>query len=278
MTENQPPTSDSGALHEGQILKTAAKRSSLGVNGIAEAFNMPRTSLYYWFSKPQLEPWMRTEAARALGTTVEELFVKGNTRPSIHKDIDPDKVREELKDMFKVQTDESGKVIPKTREDYWAMRDRLVALGATDNNPYSVIPFVPIYAYTGYLTAHNNRGYLEDLPNYVTEKLRDEAKYRGFEVRGDSMDDGTSRSILEGYMVLGKRVEKELWEHKLMLRKEMIIVHQTEGIIVRQVTGHDTQNGSIVCHSYNHKYNDMRLNLSDVIELYYVKEIKIKKP
>lgn len=229
-------------MHEGELLKKAAKRSILGVNGFGEKIGMPRSTLYYHFAKDRLDDEIKEKAVEILETTIDELFIKGNTKSGTRNTVISNPVQESA------------------------------------NINYSAVPLIPVYAYAGYLSGYGDAIYLEDLPVYYTEKLRDEDKYRAFEVRGDSMDDGTFMSILEGYQVLGKRVDIDAANEKIPTQREYIIVHKEHGILLKEIVEHDIERGRIKCASYNSKYQDLKLNLSDLVELYYVKEIKIKKP
>lgn len=242
-------------MHEGNFLQKAAKKSKIGIGGLSKALGLSRSNLYYHFSRDELSDDIKERAAAALGTTVAELFGTINTAKLSKEDI---------LQLYRQVSDSTDNIVPGSY-------DKIL-------NGYTAVPLIPVYAYAGYLSGYGDAIYLEDLPVYYTEKLRDEDKYRAFEVRGDSMDDGTFMSILEGYQVLGKRVDIDAANEKIPTQREYIIVHKEHGILLKEIVEHDIERGRIKCASYNSKYQDLKLNLSDLVELYYVKEIKIKKP
>ena len=98
-------------------------------------------------------------------------------------------------------------------------------------------------------------------------------KYRCFEVEGDSMDDGTRNAICDRDIILGRDIKRDLWKSKLHIKDwDFIIVHM-DGITVKRIIEHDTDNGVIKCHSTNPLYDDFILNLDQIIELYNVIKI-----
>lgn len=153
----------------------------------------------------------------------------------------------------------------------------------TKNHPYNEakpltdimfinVPLVPITARAGYLNGYGDMEFIETLPTFpvITDKEY-KGKYMVFEVSGDSMDNGKADSILDGDKILCREVKRELWRDKLHFKKwYFLIVHKTEGIIVKQIINHDVKNCVITCHSLNSLYEDYNINLDDVLELYNV--------
>lgn len=140
---------------------------------------------------------------------------------------------------------------------------------------YMMIPFVPLTARAGYLRGFGDEEYIENLttiPVIVDRNYR--GKYRVFEVAGDSMEDGTLKSLLEHDKILCREVAREHWGNKLHYKDWFfVIVHKSEGISVKEITQHNTSTGEITCHSLNAMFSDFKLNLSDVCELYSVVKI-----
>lgn len=139
----------------------------------------------------------------------------------------------------------------------------------------TVAPLISQYAYAGYLAGFVDPEYLDAQPQFTASKKHNGGHYVAFEVKGDSMDDGTKRSICEGDIILGRELQKHHWQHRLHVPKVFIIVHKTDGIICKEIIKHDVSNGEIICHSWNPDpdYEDFELNLRDVMQLFYVKEI-----
>lgn len=151
----------------------------------------------------------------------------------------------------------------------------------TDDEPQSIpvsemsfvnVPVVPIYAHAGYLHSYGDMEYMESLPTMPVLTDRNfKGNYMIFEVNGDSMDDGSSRSLASGDKVLAREIRPDLWVNKLHINSwYFIIVHRTEGILVKQIIDHNVERGEIVCHSLNPVFEDFTINLSDVSQLYNV--------
>lgn len=140
-------------------------------------------------------------------------------------------------------------------------------------------PLVSQYAYAGYLSGYADDEYIESLP--VVPFFADhEAKgnYVAFEVRGDSMDDGTDEGYMEGDRVLGREIYPDLWVNsKLHIRKwDFVIVH-SEGILIKRIIAHDVEKHLITIHSLNDMYEDKVLDLKDVRKIFNVIELQRPK-
>ena len=136
------------------------------------------------------------------------------------------------------------------------------------------IPLITVRAKAGYLTGFGDMEYIEMLPTFpVIVDRTYKGKYRCFEVEGDSMDDGTRNAICDRDIILGRDIKRDLWKSKLHIKDwDFIIVHM-DGITVKRIIEHDTDNGVIKCHSTNPLYDDFILNLDQIIELYNVIKI-----
>ena len=143
-----------------------------------------------------------------------------------------------------------------------------------DESIVTKAPLITQYAHGGYLKGFADNEFKEAQPTYVASKKFSGGNYVAFEVRGDSMDDGSKRSICSGDIVLGKELQKHYWTCRLHVPKIFVIVHRTEGITIKEVTDHDVVSGKIICHPFNDEHNDFELNLADVMQLFYIKEIK----
>lgn len=139
----------------------------------------------------------------------------------------------------------------------------------------TVAPLISQFAYAGYLAGFADHDYLEAQPSFVAARRHNGGHYIAFEVRGDSMDDGTKRSICEGDILLGRELRKDLWQFRLHIPKVFVIVHRSDGIICKEIIAHDVESGIIVCHSWNPdpEYQDFEIDMRDVLQLFYVKEI-----
>ena len=136
------------------------------------------------------------------------------------------------------------------------------------------VPLVNQYAYAGYLSGYSDAEYIESLPTipFIVDHEA-QGHYIAFEVRGDSMNDGTEESILEGDRLLCREIKRELWvDYKLHFRKwDFVIVHK-EGILIKRILDHDVDKGTITIHSLNPIYPDRELNLNEVYQIFNVIE------
>ena len=135
------------------------------------------------------------------------------------------------------------------------------------------VPLVNQYAYAGYLCGYSDPEYIEALPTIPFPVDREyKGQYICFEVKGDSMDDGSKYSFYQGDIVLCREISRDYWKTKLHIKQwnAFVIVHQTEGILIKQIIDHDVENGIITIHSLNPLYEDRQIHLSEVKMLFNV--------
>lgn len=138
------------------------------------------------------------------------------------------------------------------------------------------VPLVNQYAYAGYLSGYQDASYLSQLPTlpFIVDHEA-QGNYVAFEVKGDSMNDGTEESYIEGDRLLCREIPQHLWcGTKLHIRKwDFIIVH-SEGILVKRIIDHDVENHTITIHSLNPLYQDRKIDLCDVRQIFNVVELQ----
>ncbi|HWB63966.1 MAG TPA: XRE family transcriptional regulator [Chitinophagales bacterium] len=141
------------------------------------------------------------------------------------------------------------------------------------------VPLVNQYAYAGYLSGYSDDDYLESLPKVPWLVEREyKGTYRTFEVRGDSMNDGSSDSYLEGDKILCREISPALWHNKLHITKwDFVVVHKTEGVLVKRILEHNVENGTLLLHSLNSLYPDLTISLKDVAQIFNVVQVARKK-
>ena len=158
-------------------------------------------------------------------------------------------------------------------EDYKGLKKEAEPL-----NPNAVlyVPLVNQYAYAGYLNGYQNETYMNTLPTipFIADHEA-RGNYIAFEVKGDSMNDGTEESYLEGDRLLCREVPQHLWaDSRLHIKKwDFVIVHE-EGIIVKRIIDHDVANHTITVHSLNDMYPDRVIDLAEVKQIFNVVEMQ----
>lgn len=143
---------------------------------------------------------------------------------------------------------------------------------------YMKVPKVPIHAQAGFLVGYGDVEYIDELPTEIWEVDTEyKGKYICFEVKGDSMDNGTTQAFLEGDKLLCREIQQHHWKNKLHLKKwNFVIAHRTEGVLIKRITEHETDKGVVKCHSLNEFYDDVTINLNDVVALFNVVDMKRK--
>lgn len=136
------------------------------------------------------------------------------------------------------------------------------------------IPLVSQYAYAGYLSGYGDPEYIDKLPRIdFTPDRHMTGNYIAFEVRGDSMNDGTADSYLEGELLICREVEPIYWKDSQLFinKRDFVIIHK-EGILIKRIIAHDVDNHKITIHSLNPMYQDEVLDLADVRQIFSVVE------
>lgn len=141
------------------------------------------------------------------------------------------------------------------------------------------VPLVNQYAYAGYLSGYQTDTYIDSLPTipFIADHEMT-GKYIAFEVKGDSMNDGTEDSYLEGDRLLCREIPQYLWaDSRLHIKKwDFVIVHE-EGILIKRIIEHDVNNHTIKVRSLNDFYPDKTLDLSEVRQIFKVVEMQRKR-
>lgn len=94
-------------------------------------------------------------------------------------------------------------------------------------------------------------------------------EYAVIRISGDSMDDGTSRSLCHGDEII---VKQELVDHMtpLPIRSKLFVVDTLEGAVVKQIVELNKVEGYVVLHSFNERYPDYSVPLAEVRGFYSV--------
>lgn len=102
----------------------------------------------------------------------------------------------------------------------------------------------------------------------VRVKKEHKGEYYEIDCVGDSMNDGTFRSILDKDRLLVRDVKRQYWKNKLHNHKWDLFyfLHNERRAIVKQVKSHNPETGEIVLHSWNpnkEEYPDFTINVRD---------------
>lgn len=137
------------------------------------------------------------------------------------------------------------------------------------------VKIVPIKGQAGYLRGFPDPEFYQDLPTLTIQvNGNHRGNYLAFEVNGDSMTpsriEDMADAILEGWHVVGRELPRHHWQFKLHTHSHSywIIVHKTEGILIKQIVEHNVEMGTITIHSLNEAYQDEVLYLSDIEQIF----------
>lgn len=144
---------------------------------------------------------------------------------------------------------------------------------SSDN--FMEVALISINAQAGYLNSisENDEGFMNEMETILVPKEFEKGYYLVIEVNGDSMDDGTSRAICSGDKLLCQELQKIHWNNRLHIRQYIFVIVGTDGIVCKQITNHDLDNGNITCHSWNPLFQDYTVNMKDIYQLFYVKKV-----
>lgn len=141
------------------------------------------------------------------------------------------------------------------------------------NSKVLEVPLVHQYAYAGYMSGFTDDEYISELPTvpFIVESKVYKGNYLAFEVKGDSMDDRSIEAYPERTIILCREIPKQHWVNKLHISQwDFVIVHQTEGVLLKRIKEHNTENGDLLLHSLNDLYEDFTVNLNEVVKIFNV--------
>lgn len=133
------------------------------------------------------------------------------------------------------------------------------------------VPLIPVKAYAKYLDECRDIEFCNELTEveFIVDKIG-LGRYYAFEIKGDSMDDGSKRSISDKDIVLARELSKDYWKNKLHNDEYPFwIITLDSTIVCKQIINQDLDKGEILCHSLNPspEYADFTLNLDSVRQL-----------
>ncbi len=145
-----------------------------------------------------------------------------------------------------------------------------------DYSGFMFVPLVMHRAQAGFLNGYGDEEYYEELPKVPFEVDKEyKGRYLCFEVSGDSMDNNSPESLLEGDILLCREVQKHHWSNKLHINQwDFVLVHKDEGILVKRIVDHNTSTGDLTLHSLNEYYTDKIVNIKHLIAIFNVVDIK----
>lgn len=145
-----------------------------------------------------------------------------------------------------------------------------------DNDNYMIVEYADLRVSAGPLGTKN----LNALPKNKTRlvpKEYDKGEYMVLRVDGPSMDNGTSISIPDGTEILVKKYYLHNGD-KLPIRNNLFVIDAKDGQALKQITEHNTEEGYIICHSYNPEFKDYKVMMEDVLQIFIYRKIVSSRP
>lgn len=134
------------------------------------------------------------------------------------------------------------------------------------------VPLIPIKAYAKYIDEYRDADFMDDSYeefDFIVDKIG-HGRYFAFEIKGDSMDNDSKRSLSDGDIVLARELPKDHWTNKLHTRDYPNWIIVLDGtVLCKQIVNHDLGKNIITCHSLNSspEYADFHLELHTVRQL-----------
>ena len=144
-----------------------------------------------------------------------------------------------------------------------------------------VVKLVPFAAYGRFAnecdTLESEKETWEE-ESFETDKIV-HGKYFAFEVKGESMDDGTRNSFEEGDRVLVRELDRLHWKDGIRFKDHPFwVVVFDSSVLIKQIVDQNLATGEITFHSLNPspEYSDFTLSMDKIRSLYYVLQKKPK--
>ena len=109
--------------------------------------------------------------------------------------------------------------------------------------------------------------------NITIRCLSDKVNYRCFEIVGNSMDNDDRSSLLDKDVVIGKRINLDVWKHSACINNWSYAIIQPNGSTIKRITGFDSVTGKVNCHSLNSAFEDFEIDIKDIGEMYIIVKI-----
>lgn len=146
-----------------------------------------------------------------------------------------------------------------------------------ENGQYLMtMPLAEFNVQAGFLDHFQDADYLSEMDKHsIIVNKPAMGRYIAFRVKGESMDNGTSDSIQPNSIVATRELQRHHWTSKLRFKDFpywVIYTTHTKTPLIKEITQHDVNKGTIKCHSLNEDpgYVDFELSLNDVQALFYV--------
>lgn len=233
----------------------------------------------------------KAEFARKLGEkpqTISNWIARDNGINVLNKileafpDVNPDWLMTGYGHMLINDIEVSPVPVNEQKGDYFTETHNGVKYYDLGNGNYRmVVKLVPHCAYARFINETNTlepdkENWEEE--SFIVDKIA-HGRYFAFEVKGDSMDDGTRASFEEGDRVLARELDRIHWKDGIRFNSYPYwVVSFGNSVLIKEVISQDLEQGTITFHSLNPspEYSDFFMHMDEIRSLYYVVQKKPK--
>lgn len=140
---------------------------------------------------------------------------------------------------------------------------------------FRIVEFVDLHASAGPL-GMNNIDILPDTNRRLIPREYESGNLLVVRVDGDSMNDGTPRSLYDGDEVFIVERTYNHW-YDLPIRKNLFVICSRGGNVLKQISEINRIKGYIVCHSFNPSHADYRIAFEDIYQVFVVLHVVYRK-
>lgn len=256
---------------EGPMLKASPLTPSQQKN-ILKKLKKLFISLRNRITKDQQQAFKQYEALLSQGETIvtneliEDIIT---TFPDINKEW----ITDNKGPMFLTDEESIGKDITHTIGNLKS-KNGTAEVTPIPEQSYMMVEYADLAVSAGMLGGDFSEAFVESLPEthkrLIPREYR-EGNYLVVRVNGDSMDDGTKRSLSDDDEILIR-----LWTDgmdTLPIHNKLFVLTTRSGHIVKQITKIDRKKQQITCHSFNPLYPDQFVDFEEIIQVFTVEKI-----
>lgn len=252
--------------YQGEKFKEYLSNNKISVAAAALKLGVSRQNVYQYFKTGNLSKDTVNNIIDKMGLTELEIF--GFEAKKSHPRIEADPLH-----------------LASDPNDYDNDGSRFEEL--PDGTLRMRVPIIPHKAFAGYLRGFQDMEFYEELTTISIDVYKQHrGHYIAFEVKGDSMTTLEPlyfrESIFDGCIVVGRELSRNHWQYKLHISSNdaWVVVHKTEGILIKKIIDHKVEEGMITIHSLNPDkklYADQDLHLDDIEQIFNVVQIINKR-
>lgn len=117
---------------------------------------------------------------------------------------------------------------------------------------------------------------LPDTRKRLVPREYEKGNYLVVRVSGNSMYDGTARSLTDGDEILVRELEPDEWNNLPILTR-LFVITSREGNVVKQIKEVSPEKGYVLCHSFNSEFKDFKIMIADIYQIFVVYKIVQKQ-